>query len=406
MKREQEFMREWKGLFELLFQEEALNEAEKVYSDTMMIPGKEEAGLREVLHRAPEKLLDIIYENTKGQKPGADMDRGQKEEVLYREIPILCQENVFYLEPQEFILLLQIADRREIKTMAVAEALLAFVPFGWVFCFLEDGSVSLDVTDEVRDVLMRIKTEEQLERKSFLDLVRCLVCTCLDCCGVFTAEWLREVFQSLEEDENERAAGTERFDAEAEGLLSFLERNGVLRRDKNYITDSYFQEPREYRRLLRTRSEELYMPTEADLLRRYGGSEKAVGSPEYENMLRLLTRELKDRELASALLQETEKFVTREDWEIPQIFDYLRENAVCCGIRLSAGRLTQALAEWTYTIRRWSEGGYSRKERMKPNLDLKYVPSVSVKKETEKRIYPNDPCPCGSGKKYKRCCGK
>lgn len=25
---------------------------------------------------------------------------------------------------------------------------------------------------------------------------------------------------------------------------------------------------------------------------------------------------------------------------------------------------------------------------------------------TEKEIYPNDPCPCGSGKKYKKCCGK
>ncbi|MFR8386552.1 MAG: SEC-C metal-binding domain-containing protein, partial [Blautia massiliensis (ex Durand et al. 2017)] len=20
--------------------------------------------------------------------------------------------------------------------------------------------------------------------------------------------------------------------------------------------------------------------------------------------------------------------------------------------------------------------------------------------------YPNDPCPCGSGKKYKKCCGR
>ena len=22
------------------------------------------------------------------------------------------------------------------------------------------------------------------------------------------------------------------------------------------------------------------------------------------------------------------------------------------------------------------------------------------------RLYPNDPCPCGSGKKYKKCCGR
>ena len=26
--------------------------------------------------------------------------------------------------------------------------------------------------------------------------------------------------------------------------------------------------------------------------------------------------------------------------------------------------------------------------------------------KVEKKIYPNDPCPCGSGKKYKKCCGR
>lgn len=31
----------------------------------------------------------------------------------------------------------------------------------------------------------------------------------------------------------------------------------------------------------------------------------------------------------------------------------------------------------------------------KPRLDTR-----------KKKIYPNDPCPCGSGKKYKKCCGK
>ena len=28
------------------------------------------------------------------------------------------------------------------------------------------------------------------------------------------------------------------------------------------------------------------------------------------------------------------------------------------------------------------------------------------KKREEQKIYPNDPCPCGSGKKYKQCCGR
>ena len=28
------------------------------------------------------------------------------------------------------------------------------------------------------------------------------------------------------------------------------------------------------------------------------------------------------------------------------------------------------------------------------------------KQRTDVKVYPNDPCPCGSGKKYKQCCGK
>ena len=33
------------------------------------------------------------------------------------------------------------------------------------------------------------------------------------------------------------------------------------------------------------------------------------------------------------------------------------------------------------------------------------APKGPVRRESEK-IYPNDPCPCGSGKKYKNCCGR
>ena len=31
---------------------------------------------------------------------------------------------------------------------------------------------------------------------------------------------------------------------------------------------------------------------------------------------------------------------------------------------------------------------------------------AGIVKREGKKVYPNDPCPCGSGKKYKKCCGK
>ena len=36
------------------------------------------------------------------------------------------------------------------------------------------------------------------------------------------------------------------------------------------------------------------------------------------------------------------------------------------------------------------------------SLSFKTSKTPAVKPQ---KIYPNDPCPCGSGKKYKKCCG-
>ena len=49
----------------------------------------------------------------------------------------------------------------------------------------------------------------------------------------------------------------------------------------------------------------------------------------------------------------------------------------------------------------WRNMAYSQELTKKQSEDL--WADYFVK---EKKIYPNDPCPCGSGKKYKKCCGK
>nr|WP_053241426.1 SEC-C metal-binding domain-containing protein [Clostridium sp. DMHC 10] len=43
--------------------------------------------------------------------------------------------------------------------------------------------------------------------------------------------------------------------------------------------------------------------------------------------------------------------------------------------------------------------GYSLEE----NFDNE---AISMPVRNENKIGRNDPCPCGSGKKYKKCCGK
>lgn len=60
----------------------------------------------------------------------------------------------------------------------------------------------------------------------------------------------------------------------------------------------------------------------------------------------------------------------------------------------------EAKADWLFKLKEWN--GIMSEEKQK-ELAKKYNRS---KQAVSNKIGRNDPCPCGSGKKYKNCCGK
>lgn len=60
-----------------------------------------------------------------------------------------------------------------------------------------------------------------------------------------------------------------------------------------------------------------------------------------------------------------------------------------------------AKADWLYELPEW-EAIFDEDKRK--DIRKAYMLSKTVVKE--EKIGRNDPCPCGSGKKYKKCCGK
>ena len=63
--------------------------------------------------------------------------------------------------------------------------------------------------------------------------------------------------------------------------------------------------------------------------------------------------------------------------------------------------MVAAKAEWLYTLPQWDA---ILSEERRRDLYKQQKASGTIRKE--KKVFPNDPCPCGSGKKYKKCCGK
>ncbi len=80
-----------------------------------------------------------------------------------------------------------------------------------------------------------------------------------------------------------------------------------------------------------------------------------------------------------------------EDTEVNLGFDkaLLYKNMVAAG------------ADWLYELEEWND---IFDEETRKALYKEQTSSTTIVKD--KKVYPNDPCPCGSGKKYKKCCGK
>ena len=80
-----------------------------------------------------------------------------------------------------------------------------------------------------------------------------------------------------------------------------------------------------------------------------------------------------------------------EDTQVSLAFDkeLLYKNMVAAG------------ADWLYGLPEWEE---IFDEDKRKELYREQKSSMTIVKPD--KVYPNDPCPCGSSKKYKKCCGK
>ena len=90
--------------------------------------------------------------------------------------------------------------------------------------------------------------------------------------------------------------------------------------------------------------------------------------------------------------------------KIPNPIETMDENtkvSLCFDKELLYKNMVDARADWLYELPQWDKIFTEEKKKVLYK-EQKNARTIHV----EKKVYPNDPCPCGSGKKYKKCCGK
>ncbi len=143
------------------------------------------------------------------------------------------------------------------------------------------------------------------------------------------------------------------------------------------IWTAYFQEEKEIYAKLLSNPDEAVSGTVKELADRFG--------------VKILTMTGFLDGINDSLIEKNPIEEMEEDTQVSLAFDkaLLYKNMVA------------AEADWLYNLPEWDA---IFDENTRKALYKEQKSSTTIVKEP--KIYPNDPCPCGSGKKYKKCCGK
>lgn len=102
--------------------------------------------------------------------------------------------------------------------------------------------------------------------------------------------------------------------------------------------------------------------------------------------------------------QRAYELIRNAIWDVPCdmensiLFLRAKHLADLNGEKEESRRYQQRLDEFEEAIRGWETDDDMFSDEFMAQKQASIV--------KEKKIYPNDPCPCGSGKKYKKCCGR
>lgn len=146
-----------------------------------------------------------------------------------------------------------------------------------------------------------------------------------------------------------------------------------------------------------------YIPKQEELLR-YKDDLYFEVTKEYEKLIHYMTEHLykDDAVYAENLVEDIQGFCQMAT-SPSSILSYLDERGVKFKDEQEFHTLFQLIVDLANNTRIWENNGHTPNElfRLYENSNLGVLPK---KPYNPRKIGRNDPCPCGSGKKYKKCC--
>lgn len=165
-----------------------------------------------------------------------------------------------------------------------------------------------------------------------------------------------------------------------------------------------------------------YIPSKEELLK-FADEFYVEKTKEYEQLRTYIQRNIvSDLEEADELTEDIQ-LACAMDFSIGSVMDEFNRRSISFESELQVEELISLIVELANNTRIWENRGHTPNEifarfdkpelrplpesdfpEFKTNLGVMNSPQLGGTPGDTTRVGRNDPCPCGSGKKYKRCC--
>lgn len=159
-----------------------------------------------------------------------------------------------------------------------------------------------------------------------------------------------------------------------------------------------------------------YIPPREGLLK-YKEETYFEVTKEYRALFKYVSKHIFPRdEFAAEALCEDVQGICQFDFSMQEIFEVFNTRGVDFKDEKQVNEVVQLVMELANNTRIWENNGHTPQEifekyekphlRPLPDKPFEFGGADVFDFKTGKKAGRNDPCPCGSGKKYKKCCGK
>lgn len=367
----------------------------------------------DIMTRLPEALRSLTKARLAELASEHDIPRRSKmnkEEladalVQYITDPAKLESFLYITEPREWELFQSLV-KAPVQNNTIPYGNYAhLLDRGLVFSYFTDHKFYLVMPDEVKDAYASLNTETFANARERRQLVYQYILAASHLYGAILPEKLIDIFneqnsEQLTEQELNRYLG------------EFLAREQIFYYENGHIVEMSVLEEGELETFLHNREgKPFYIPPKNEFLK-YADDQYFEMTPQLTALKKYVSEHLcKDKEMVEYLIDDIQLACSMEAPLQEIIYEFERRDIIFDTMQ-QAETVISLITDIHNHTRLWRNAGHTPMELREISLHSGHRPNnapfqVLVNRQiASKKIGRNEPCPCGSGLKYKKCCGK